>query len=251
MAESSIVVTGLRKSFRGHAVLKGIDLEIAPNELTAIIGRSGCGKSTLLRCLNGLEMFDAGSVRFGGVTLEHRAGARQFEADARALRSRFGMVFQSFNLFPHMSVLENLVIAPIVVKKMERAAAEKTARALLEKVGLSTHAAHYPSQLSGGQQQRSAIARALAMAPSVMLYDEPTSALDPWLVDEVFEVMRKLAAEGMAQVIVTHEMRFVREVARKIIYMEDGNVVETGTPDQLFRDPRDPRTKRYLSRFAE
>jgi polar amino acid transport system ATP-binding protein len=251
MAESAIVVRGLRKSFRGHEVLKGIDLDIAPNELTAIIGRSGCGKSTLLRCLNGLEMFDAGSVDFGGVKLERRAGAREFEADARALRRRFGMVFQSFNLFPHMSVLENLVVAPIVVQKKERAAAETTARALLEKVGLSTHAAHYPSQLSGGQQQRSAIARALAMAPSVMLYDEPTSALDPWLVDEVFGVMRTLAAEGMSQVIVTHEMRFVREVARKIIYMEDGKVVETGTPQQLFRSPRDERTKKYLSRFTE
>jgi polar amino acid transport system ATP-binding protein len=251
MADSDIAVRGLRKSFRGHEVLKGVDLDIAPRELTAIIGRSGCGKSTLLRCLNGLETFDAGSVRCGGVTLEHRGGARQFEADARVLRRRLGMVFQSFNLFPHMTVLENLTVAPVVVQKQERAAAEKTARALLEKVGLSTHAAHYPAQLSGGQQQRSAIARALALAPSVMLYDEPTSALDPWLVDEVFAVMRTLASEGMTQVIVTHEMRFVREVARKIVYMEDGVVMETGTPEQLFRSPRDERTKKYLSRFVE
>lgn len=160
------------------------------------------------------------------------------------------MVFQSFNLFPHLTVLENLTKAPIVTQKLKKDEAERVALSLLDKVGLSSHRQHYPSQMSGGQQQRAAIARALAMAPSVMLYDEPTSALDPWLVDEVFEVMRKLQAEGMTQVVVTHEMRFVREVADRIIFIEEGRVVETGDTEQLFTSPKDPRTRQYLGRFG-
>ena len=251
---SSIQVAGLHKSFRDLEVLKGINLDIAPGELTVIIGRSGCGKSTLLRCLNGLETFDEGTISYGGVTLERHTGhsgdRRRNEARERALRASFGMVFQSFNLFPHLTALENLMLAPTVVKNKNPAEAEKSARALLEKVGLAAHAHHYPSQMSGGQQQRAAIARALAMSPEVMLYDEPTSALDPWLVDEVFEVMRLLDKEGMTQVVVTHETRFIREVARKVIFMEAGHVVEVGSPDQLFNAPRDPRTKLYLSRFG-
>jgi ABC-type polar amino acid transport system ATPase subunit len=172
-----------------------------------------------------------------------------YHDQARRLRASFGMVFQSFNLFPHLDLLGNLVAAPMIVNGLSRKEAEAVALPLLEKVGLSAHARHYPIQMSGGQQQRAAIARALAMSPKVMLYDEPTSALDPWLVDEVFEVMRTLDKEGMTQVVVTHETRFAREVARKIVFMEEGKVVETGAPEQLFGAPKDPRTKLYLSRF--
>ena len=232
---------GLSKTFRGRPVLQGVDFSAAAGELIVIVGRSGCGKSTLLRCLNGLETFDEGSIRFGD---------RVYPAQSPALRADFGMVFQSFNLFPHLDLLENLIAAPMIVKKMTRAAAEAVALPLLEKVGLSAHVHHYPIQMSGGQQQRAAIARALAMAPKVMLYDEPTSALDPWLVDEVFDVMRTLDKEGMTQIVVTHETRFAREVARKIVFMEEGRVVETGTPEKIFNSPGDPRTIQYMKKFA-
>lgn len=234
MSDKGIVVRNLTKQYSAHCVLNDINLTIAPGELTAIIGRSGCGKSTLLRCLNGLETYQKGSVDFG-------EAKNRFD---------FGMVFQSFNLFPHFTVIENLVRAPVVVKKISREKATADALKLLDKVGLATHAKHYPSQLSGGQQQRAAIARALAMSPKVMLYDEPTSALDPWLVDEVFQVMRNLDREGMTQIVVTHEIRFVREVAKKIVFIENGQVVEVGSPDEVFSKPKDPRTKNYLSRFC-
>jgi len=245
-AAPTLVAKGLRKTFHGQQVLKGVDFEASPGQLIVIVGRSGCGKSTLLRCLNGLETFDEGSLSFGALTLQ---GPRD-DAKTRALRANFGMVFQSFNLFPHLDVLGNLVAAPMIVKGMSRPEAEEIALPLLEKVGLSGHARHYPGQMSGGQQQRAAIARALAMAPKVMLYDEPTSALDPWLVDEVFDVMRKLDAEGMTQIVVTHETRFAREVAREIVFMEEGVVVEKGPPAAIFGAPKDPRTVKYMSRFA-
>jgi polar amino acid transport system ATP-binding protein len=251
-AAPTLTAAGLSKTFRGQQVLKGVDFEASPGELIVIVGRSGCGKSTLLRCLNGLETLDAGAIRFGDFSLERHGDPRRdrgYDEAARALRSNFGMVFQSFNLFPHLDLLGNLVAAPMIVKGLSRAEAEKIALPLLEKVGLSGHARHYPIQMSGGQQQRAAIARALAMSPKVMLYDEPTSALDPWLVDEVFEVMRKLDKEGMTQIVVTHETRFAREVARKIVFMEEGRVVEVGPPAQLFGSPKDPRTQKYMSRF--
>jgi polar amino acid transport system ATP-binding protein len=251
-AAPTLAAKGLRKTFHGQQVLKGVDFEASAGELIVIVGRSGCGKSTLLRCLNGLEVFDEGSIRFGDFVLERGRGEPQgsYQEQARNLRSNFGMVFQSFNLFPHLDLLGNLVAAPMIVKGLTRKEAEAVALPLLEKVGLSGHARHYPIQMSGGQQQRAAIARALAMSPKVMLYDEPTSALDPWLVDEVFEVMRKLDKEGMTQIVVTHETRFTREVARKIVYMEEGQVVEMGPPAQIFGSPKDPRTVQYMSRFA-
>lgn len=249
--DTSIIIRDLYKTYHHqNPILKGINLEITPGELTVIIGRSGCGKSTLLRCLNGLEVLDKGTVAYGDLTLKNENhDERQFEKRARLVRGEVGMVFQSFNLFPHLTVLENLIKAPMVVKKMSRDEAIANAKKLLDKVGLASHAHHYPSQLSGGQQQRAAIARALAMSPKVMLYDEPTSALDPWLVDEVFEVMRTLDAEGMTQIVVTHEMRFVREVASKIIFMENGEVIEMGSTEQMFNNPQNPKTKHYLSRF--
>jgi polar amino acid transport system ATP-binding protein len=248
-----VAVNGLHKSFHGNAVLKGVDLQIAPQELTVLIGPSGCGKSTFLRCLNCLEIFDQGKISIGDINLErpsaHAPLDNQFHAKVRQLRINVGMVFQSFNLFPHLTVLQNIMKAPMVVKGIAAAQAEATARELLNKVGLSTHVHHYPSQLSGGQQQRAAIARALAMQPKVMLYDEPTSALDPGLVDEVLLVMQKLDEEGMTQIVVTHEMRFARDVADKIVYFEGGEVVETAPPEQMFSAPKDERTRKFLKRF--
>ena len=256
MADNNLItVRGLQKSFNGQEIIHGLDLDVEPGDLTVLIGRSGCGKSTLLRCLNGLEIFDHGKVSIGETHLERKKGGasadRDFQAQARAIRRNFGMVFQSFNLFPHLDVLENVSRAPMVVKGVTQEYAETIGMALLEKVGLASHAHHFPSQLSGGQQQRAAIARALAMAPNVMLYDEPTSALDPWLVDEVFQVMRKLDSEGMTQIVVTHELRFAREVADKIVYMEDGVIIEIGTPAQIFTSPKDDRTRNYLARFLQ
>ena len=250
-AAPTLSAKGLCKTFRGQQVLKAVDFEAAPGELIVIVGRSGCGKSTLLRCLNGLEVFDEGEIRFADLVLERKPGAphRAYHEQARRLRANFGMVFQSFNLFPHLDLLGNIIAAPMIVKGLTRKEAEAVALPLLEKVGLAGHARHYPIQMSGGQQQRAAIARALAMSPKVMLYDEPTSALDPWLVDEVFEVMRKLDKEGMTQVVVTHETRFTREVARKIVFMEEGRVVETGPSAQIFGSPKDPRTAQYMRRF--
>jgi len=246
-----ITVEDLRKSF-GHAeALRGVTFSVAESSLVVIIGPSGCGKSTLLRCLNGLELFDSGRVHIGEVTLERHNGTmpRDFTRRLRLLREEVGMVFQSFNLFPHMTVLENAAKAPMVVKGMSRREAETRARALLEKVGLGDRLDYYPSHLSGGQQQRAAIARALTMAPKVMLYDEPTSSLDPTLVNEVLQIMRQLHDEGMTQVVVTHEMRFARDVSDRILFMHEGLLVESGPPAQIFSAPRDPRTREFLKSF--
>ncbi len=252
-ARPAVSVQSLHKSFHQNQVLRGVDLNIDVSELTVLIGPSGCGKSTFLRCLNGLELLDEGRITIGDITLEraHKSAApgKDFHAKTRALRTQVGMVFQSFNLFPHLTVLENITIAPCVVKGADAAMTKSKAMDLLNKVGLSTHAQHYPSQLSGGQQQRAAIARALAMEPKVMLYDEPTSALDPGLVDEVLNVMKALDEEGMTQIVVTHEMRFARDVADKIVYFEAGNIVETGPPEKIFSAPEDERTRKFLKRY--
>jgi polar amino acid transport system ATP-binding protein len=246
-----ISVNNLQKSYGNAAALFGISFDVEVSELTAIIGPSGCGKSTLLRCLNGLELFDSGRVRIGEIMLDRDNGLprRDFNARLRQLREEVGMVFQSFNLFPHLTALENAMLAPMVVKKVDRLRAESTARELLGKVGLSDRLDYYPSQLSGGQQQRAAIARALAMEPKVMLYDEPTSALDPSLVGEVLGIMRKLDDEGMTQVVVTHEMRFAREVSDKILMLVGGELIESGSPDVIFSSPRDERTRAFLKRY--
>ncbi len=246
-----IAVDNLRKSYGEAAALHGISFTVEASELTAIIGPSGCGKSTLLRCLNGLELFDSGCVRIGEITLDRHNGRpnRDLNTLLRHLREEVGMVFQSFNLFPHLTVLENAIKAPMVVKKMSRKDAEEKARALLGKVGLSDRINYYPSQLSGGQQQRAAIARALAMSPKVMLYDEPTSALDPSLVGEVLTIMRQLDDEGMTQVVVTHEMRFARDVADKIMFLHTGELVESAPPDVIFTAPRDARTREFLRSY--
>jgi polar amino acid transport system ATP-binding protein len=251
-AQSLIEVCGLRKSFAGHAVLRGVDLAVADRELTVLIGPSGCGKSTLLRCLNGLEAADAGRIRVDDIAIERAAGkdpGAEFAARTHQLRGRVGLVFQAFNLFPHMTTLENVARPTTIVRGVPREEARSRARALLEKVGLGDHAEHYPRQLSGGQQQRAAIARALAMQPRVMLYDEPTSALDPELAEEVLNVMRSLNAEGITQIVVTHEMRFARDVADKVAFLTGGEIVEEGPPERIFAAPADPRTRQFLRRF--
>jgi polar amino acid transport system ATP-binding protein len=246
-----ISVNDIRKSYDDHEALRGVSFDVEVSELTVIIGPSGCGKSTLLRCLNGLELFDSGRVCIGEISLEMNDGhARSdFNSQLRRLREEVGMVFQGFNLFPHLTVLENATLAPVIVKKLERKTAEEKARELLIKVGLGDRLSYYPSQLSGGQQQRAAIARALAMSPRVMLYDEPTSALDPSLVGEVLNIMRKLDDEGMTQVVVTHEMHFARDVADKVLVMAEGELIETGSPDEIFTAPRDERTRSFLQRY--
>jgi polar amino acid transport system ATP-binding protein len=248
-----ISVKDLHKSFNHLSVLKGIDLEIQSGQLTVLIGPSGCGKSTFLRCLNGLEVADKGVISIGGITLDRtrhiHEDKRKLATEIHQLRANVGMVFQSFNLFPHLTVLENITKAPIVVRKQSQDKAETTARELLKKVGLTTHEKHYPLQLSGGQQQRAAIARALAMNPSVMLYDEPTSALDPALVDEVLQVMKQLDAEGMTQIVVTHEMRFARDAADTVVFFENGLVAESGSTEEIFTKPKNERTRRFLKKF--
>ena len=246
-----MLVRALCKSFDGQPVLDGISLEVAAGELVSVIGPSGCGKSTLLRCLNCLEVPDAGEISLVGHAISRDRGSwrRADEAAAHGLRSQVGMVFQSFNLFPHRTVLENVMLAPRVVKRAERGLAERDARRLLEKVGLGAVAARYPGTLSGGQQQRAAIARALAMAPRVMLYDEPTSALDPELAEEVLAVMRQLDEDGMTQIVVTHEMRFARAASNRIVFMEAGRIVEIADPASMFTAPADPRTRRFLRQF--
>jgi len=251
--QTVISVDNLHKSFHHHHVLRGVNLQVSAQELTVLIGPSGCGKSTFLRCLNGLETLDQGRITIGDISLEraqmHAHLGSDFHEKTRSLRKNVGMVFQSFNLFPHMTALENIMTAPMVVKGVSKTEARTKALDLLNKVGLETHANHYPTQLSGGQQQRAAIARALAMEPEVMLYDEPTSALDPGLVDEVLNVMKRLDEEGMTQIVVTHEMRFAREVANKIVYFEEGNIVEIAPPEVMFTSPRDERTRKFLKKF--
>lgn len=247
-----IRIENLHKSLGGTPILRGVSLDVRAGELIVLIGRSGCGKSTLLRCLNGLEVFDEGALTIGDVSVQ-RAAASPPDANAERLmhdlRLRVGMVFQSFNLFSHLTVLENLVKAPMVVQNLSRDEAEARARKYLEKVGLSKFTDRFPSQLSGGQQQRAAIARALTMSPQVMLYDEPTSALDPELVDEVLQVMRSLDEEGMTQLVVTHEMRFARDAADYVVFLEEGRVVEMAPPEEMFTKPKDERARNYLKRF--
>jgi len=239
---SKIIVNGLRKSFGSNEVLKGLDVAIAEGEVVCVIGPSGSGKSTFLRCLNRLEEITAGTVVVDGFDLSDRS------VDLNNVRQRIGMVFQHFNLFPHMTVLQNIMLAPVELKKSTRTQARATALALLERVGLIDKADARPSQLSGGQKQRVAIARSLAVNPDIMLFDEATSALDPEMVGEVLQVIRDLAREGMTMVVVTHEMGFAREVADHVIFMADGIVVEEGTPDELFGNPQQPRTRDFLSK---
>ena len=236
-----IEIKGLCKSFGADEVLKGIDLSIDEKEVVVIIGPSGSGKSTLLRCINHLEEPTAGEVIVDGITLSS-------EANINKVREEVGMVFQRFNLFPHMTVLENITLAPMKVKHAVRAEAEKTARELLARGGLAEKADAYPDNLSGGQQQRVAIARALAMHPKVMLFDEPTSALDPEMVGEVLDVMRALAREGMTMVIVTHEMGFAREVGDRLLFVDEGRIVESGVPREVFEHPKEERTRSFLSK---
>ncbi len=239
-------ITGLRKSFGTNEVLKGIDLQVAPGEAIAIIGKSGSGKSTLLRCINGLETFQGGNLTVDGQPLKHDDAAAM-----RALRQRVGMIFQSFNLFPHLSVGRNIMLAPTLVKKTAGGEAEAQARRLLERVGLAEKFEAMPDQLSGGQQQRVAIARALAMEPAVLLCDEITSALDPELVGEVLRVVESLADEGMTLLMVTHEMNFARKVSDRVIFMHQGRVHEMGPPDQLFSQPRTPELQQFLSSITD
>lgn len=235
-------IAALRKRFGTNEVLKGIDLKIGRREVVCIIGRSGSGKSTLLRCINGLEAFDAGSIAIDGQALRHHdAGAM------RALRQDVGMVFQSFNLFPHLSAGRNVMLAPRLVKRLPDAEARRTALQLLERVGLADKFDAYPDQLSGGQQQRVAIARALAMGPEVLLCDEITSALDPELVGEVLQVVESLAEQGMTLVMVTHEMNFARKVSDRVVFMHQGRVHEMGPPEQLFGRPQTPELQQFLS----
>ena len=236
-----IEIKGLRKSFGADEVLKGIDLSIDEKEVVVIIGPSGSGKSTLLRCMNHLEEPTGGEVVVDGITLSS-------EANINKVREEVGMVFQRFNLFPHMTVLENIMLAPMKVKHISRDAAEKTARELLARVGLAEKADAYPDNLSGGQQQRVAIARALAMHPKVMLFDEPTSALDPEMVGEVLDVMRALANEGMTMVVVTHEMGFAREVGDRLLFVDEGRIIESGVPREVFEHPKEERTRSFLSK---
>ncbi|SDO16944.1 amino acid ABC transporter ATP-binding protein [Halobacillus aidingensis] len=237
-----ITVKDLHKSFGSNEVLKGINAEIKEKEVVCVIGPSGSGKSTFLRCLNLLEEVTSGEVIIQGDNLTDP------KININDVRSRVGMVFQHFNLFPHKTVLDNITIGPIKVKKMKKAEAEKVARPLLEKVGLSDKSDAYPESLSGGQKQRVAIARSLAMEPSIMLFDEPTSALDPELVGDVLAVMKDLAEEGMTMVVVTHEMGFAREVGDRVLFMDEGIIMEEDVPDNLFGNPQNPRTQEFLSK---
>ena len=240
--------TGIHKGFDGLGVLRGIDLNVEKGEVVALIGPSGSGKSTLLRCLNQLETVDSGTIVLDGLTLCRTLGGKLTYADPPNLRRitlKMGMVFQSYNLFPHMSVMQNLTDAPMRVKRLSRAQATERARELLAKVGLSDKADQYPYQLSGGQQQRVAIARALCMDPEILCFDEPTSALDPELTQEVLGVMRELARERMTMLVVTHEMSFARDVADRVVFMEDGLIVEEGPPEQVFHSAN-PRTRQFV-----
>lgn len=237
-----IHVSHLRKSFGKLEVLKDISLDVYEGEVIVIIGPSGSGKSTFLRCLNKLEKPTGGEIYVDGQNLISR------KTDINLVRQNIGMVFQHFNLFPHMDVLKNLMMAPLQLKKGDKVRLEQTAMQMLQKVGMEEKAHAYPEQLSGGQQQRVAIARALCMHPDIMLFDEPTSALDPEMVGEVLEVMKELASEGMTMVVVTHEMGFAREVGDRVLFMDGGFIVEQGTPDEVLRHPQEQRTKDFLSK---
>ncbi len=254
MDEALVRCLDVHKRFGRLEVLRGIDLEIARGEVVVIIGPSGSGKTTLLRCINHLETVNRGRIYVDGELVgyreDHNGRVREDrEAAVARKRAAIGMVFQRFNLFPHLTALGNVTVGPVQVRKMSRKEADERGRALLAKVGLAEKVNAYPAQLSGGQQQRVAIARALAMEPKLMLFDEPTSALDPELVGEVLEVMKSLAREGMTMMVVTHEMGFAREVADRIIFMDEGIIVEEGTPEHFFRSPEHPRTKLFLSKI--
>jgi polar amino acid transport system ATP-binding protein len=238
-------IRGLRKSFGCHVVLKGIDFDVQPSQVVVVIGPSGSGKSTFLRCCNGLEQPEGGSVEICGRTLV-QDGRMLADQELDALREEVGMVFQSFNLFPHLSVLHNIALGPRKLRGLSRAQADAEARVLLDKVGLAHKADAMPASLSGGQKQRVAIARALAMKPKVMLFDEPTSALDPELVGEVLQVMKMLASEGMTMMVVTHEMDFAREVGDVVVVMDDGGIIEAGPPASIFTNPSQDRTRSFL-----
>lgn len=237
-----ISVRDLHKSFGDNEVLKGIDQEIAQGEVVVVIGPSGSGKSTFIRCLNLLEQPTSGEIYIDDIKINDP------KADINALRQKMGMVFQHFNLFPHKTVIENITLAPVLLKKRTKDDAKKYAMELLAKVGLDEKADAYPSELSGGQKQRVAIARALAMDPEIMLFDEPTSALDPEMVGDVLEIMKELANEGMTMVVVTHEMGFAREVGTRVLFMDEGVIAEEGTPDEIFTNPKNERTQSFLSK---
>ena len=242
MNNQMIKIRGLKKSFGSLEVLKGIDLDVAEREVVVIIGPSGSGKSTLLRCINFMEIPTEGTVEFDNIPLNG-------DANTNEVRKEIGMVFQRFNLFPHMTVLENLILAPMKVRGMKKDEAKKLAMTYLEKVGLAMKADNYPDQLSGGQQQRVAIARALCMQPKAMLFDEPTSALDPEMIKEVLDVMKHLAEEGMTMVVVTHEMGFAKEVGDRVLFVDGGYILEEGTPEQIFDHPKEERTQSFLSKI--
>ena len=237
-----ISVKNLKKSFQGTEVLKGINVEIDKGDVICVIGPSGSGKSTFLRCLNLLEQPSEGHIIFEGDDLMNK------KVDLNAHRQKMGMVFQQFNLFPHMTIMDNLTCAPVMLKKATKAEAEKKAMELLSRVGLADRSGSYPNQLSGGQKQRVAIVRALCMEPDVMLFDEPTSALDPEMVGEVLDVMKELAKDGMTMVVVTHEMGFAREVSNRVLFLDDGVIAEEGTPDQIFGNPQSERLKSFLAK---
>ena len=238
-----VEIVDLHKRFGFHEVLRGVSLKVRPSEVLVVVGPSGSGKSTMLRCINGLEHATSGRIYIEGVDItDHRV-------DINAMRQKVGIVFQSFNLFPHLTALRNVTLAPIKVKKMDAAEAEEKALALLERVGLKEKASAYPAHLSGGQQQRVAIARALAMDPDLMLFDEVTSALDPELVKEVLDVMKDLAREGMTMLVVTHEMGFAKEVGDRLIFMDDGVIVEEGPPEEIFANPKSPRAVDFFSKI--
>ena len=243
-------IDNLHKQFGGNPVLRGVSLRIAEGEVVSLIGPSGSGKSTLLRCAALLETMDRGTLRFSGRTAAAEQDSRSVYAPRQQLhqlRRNFGLVFQSFNLFPHYTVLRNLTDAPVRVAGRSRAEAEDEARALLQKMGLADKAGAYPCELSGGQQQRVSIARALAMHPKILFFDEPTSALDPELTGEVLSVMRQLADEGMTMLVVTHEMSFARDASDRTLFMADGVIAEEGAPEQIFSQPQNPRTRQFLS----
>ncbi len=237
-----IRIENVYKSFGDNEVLKDINFHVSPGEVVAIIGPSGSGKSTLLRCMNRLEKVSSGTIIADGQDISSD------ETDINFIRTELGMVFQQFNLFPHMTVMENICLGPLKVRKIKKAEAVQIANDLLKKVGLLEKANAYPGQLSGGQQQRIAIARSLALNPKALLFDEPTSALDPELVGDVLEVMKKLAQEGMTMVVVTHEMGFAREMADRVVFMDEGRIVEEGSPEKIFTAPESPRTKSFLDK---
>ena len=255
MSEAMVKAESVRKRFGRLEVLKGISLEVAPEEVTCLLGPSGSGKSTFLRCINHLEEINAGRLWVDGELVGYRQVGNKLhelrESEVARKRAEIGMVFQRFNLFPHMTAIENVSEAPVLVKGVSKSDAQERGRQLLKRVGLEDKTDQYPSRLSGGQQQRLAIARALAMDPKLMLFDEPTSALDPELVKEVLDVMRGLASDGMTMIVVTHELGFARDVADRVVFMDEGAIVEQGKPAAVLQNPREERTKRFLGLVLE